>query len=420
LIGVSRDVTQRKLAEEKLRLSEARLQAILDNSPAVIYLKDIEGRYLLVNSRFETLFHLRSGGAVGRTDHDLFSQALADEFRTNDQKVITGLVPMEFEEITAEDGEAHTYISVKFPLISAEGTAYALCGISTDISERKRAEGQLRSAYSELAQNDAVLKRTVDELRATHEELKVTELQLIQAAKLECIGTLAAGVAHEVKNPLQTMLMGLHYLSQKLSPANEGIMLALQDMREAVTRANIIVCGLLELSADTKGEMKPDDLNVSIEHALDLVRHELASAQTIVVRRLAADLPLVTMDRGKIEQVLINLFINSIHAMPHGGTLAVSSQACDWSQELASNETLFFQFLPGDTLAVVRVQDTGHGIPERALSKIFDPFFTTKSAGHGTGLGLAVVKKIVAFHSGAVEIRNALPTGVLVTLVLKT
>lgn len=419
LIGISRDITERKQSQEKQRLSEARLQAILDNSPAVIYLKDTQGRYLLVNCRFEALFHVKRENIVCHTDHDLFPQEMADAFRANDDKVVAGLTAMEFEEVAPHDDGPHTYISVKFPLLNADGTAYAVCGISTDISARKRAEEQLRRAHTELTQSEGSLKATLQELKATHEELKATELQLIQAAKLECLGSLAAGVAHEVKNPLQTMLMGLHYLAHNLPANNEEAALVINDMREAVTRANAILRGLLELSADRKSERKAEDLNACIARSLELVHYEFVATKTTVVRQLAVDLPLVPMDRGKLEQVFINLFINALHAMSQGGTLTVTTRAVQWSEALASQERIFRLFKPGDTLAVAEVQDTGTGIPENLLPKIFDPFVTTKPAGHGTGLGLAVVKKIVDLHGGAIGIQNASPGGVRVTLLLK-
>jgi two-component system, NtrC family, sensor kinase len=294
-----------------------------------------------------------------------------------------------------------------------------VCGISTDISERKRGEEQLRRACTELSQRDESLKLTLQELQASHEELKASELQLIRAAKLECIGTMAAGVAHEVKNPLQTMLMGLDYLAHNLPANHEGITLALHDMRDAVTRAKAILRGLLELAADTKSATKAEDLNACVERSLWLLQYELGAARITVVRQLGVNLPLVPMDRGKMEQVFINLFINALHAMSQGGTLTVTTRVVQWGEDLASREHIFRQFKTGDTLAVTEVQDTGTGIPEALLPKVFDPFFTTKAAGHGTGLGLAVVKRIVDLHGGAVDIRNAPPGGVRVTLILK-
>jgi PAS domain S-box-containing protein len=417
--GLISDITERKQSAEKQRLSEARLQAIVDNSAAVIYLKDIEGRYLLVNCLFEALFHVKRKEVVGKSDYDLFPRKLAEAFRANDKKVVAGMAALEFEEVAPHDDGPHTYISVKFPLLDSTGNAYAVCGISTDISERKRGEEQLRRTCAELSQSDASLKATLVELQTAHEELKASESQLIRAAKLECVGTLAAGVVHEVKNPLQTMLMGLDYLAHKLPVTDEGIVLALGDMRDAVTRAKAILRGLLELAADTKTAPEPGDLNACVERSLWLLHHELGATETTVVRHLGVDLPLVTMDFGKMEQVFINLFINALHGMPQGGTLTVTTRVVPWSRDLASQEALFGQFKAGDTLAVTEVQDTGTGIPEALLPKVFDPFFTTKPAGHGTGLGLTVVKKIVDLHGGAIGIRNAPPGGVRVTLVLK-
>ena len=128
-----------------------------------------------------------------------------------------GEVPGPLEHrIIHKDGDIRWIRNVPVPQRDPQGRVVSYNGLISDITERKRAEEQLRRAYAELAQSEESLKVTLQELKAAHEELKATELQLIQAAKLECIGTLAAGVAHEVKNPLQTMLMGLHYLAHNL------------------------------------------------------------------------------------------------------------------------------------------------------------------------------------------------------------
>jgi len=137
-----------------------------------------------------------------------------------------------------------------------------------------------------------------------------------------------------------------------------------------VTRANAILRGLLELSADRKSERKAEDLNACIVRSLELMHYEFVATKTTVVRQLAVGLPLVPMDRGKMEQVLINLFINALHAMSQGGTLSVTTRAVPWSEHLASQERLFRQFKPGDTLAITEVQDTGTGIPENLLPKV--------------------------------------------------
>jgi PAS domain S-box-containing protein len=145
-----RDITERKRAEQSLRESQQMLQGIIDNSPAVIYVKDLEGRYLLVNRRFTELFHLSNEATVGRTDHDIFPQQVADAFRDMDRRVATAQHALAEEEVAPHDDGPHTYISVKCPLWDERGKPYAVFGISTDITERKRAETKQQSQLARL------------------------------------------------------------------------------------------------------------------------------------------------------------------------------------------------------------------------------------------------------------------------------
>jgi PAS domain S-box-containing protein len=134
------EIAQRKRAEEALQASQQQLQAILDNAPGAIYLKDRNGRYLLINRQFEVLFNITKEQVAGKTDYDLFAKDMADAFRANDQKVLDIQAALNFEEEASLDDGLHTYISNKFPLCDPAGVPYAICGISTDITQRKRAE----------------------------------------------------------------------------------------------------------------------------------------------------------------------------------------------------------------------------------------------------------------------------------------
>jgi signal transduction histidine kinase len=160
-------------------------------------------------------------------------------------------------------------------------------------------------------------------------------------------------------------------------------------------------------------------LNSLVEHSLRLINSEVTASQITVVRELGADLPQVRLDRGKMEQVFINLFINALQAMSQGGVLTVTTRHGRFGEDLKLSGPAFSQFKPGDPVVIAEVQDTGPGIPEGQLPRLFDPFFTTKPAGVGNGLGLSVVKKIVDLHGGAIDIRNAPPGGARVTLVLE-
>jgi PAS domain S-box-containing protein len=288
----------------------------------------------------------------------------------------------------------------------------AVANVVGGIIQRKRGEEQLKQALADLT-------TAHEELKATHEELKATELQLIQAAKLEAVGTLAAGVAHEVKNPLQTILMGLEYLTNNVRGLNDTTTTVLGDMQDAVTRANVIVRELLQFSAAKDFEPKAEDLNCVVERSLWLINNEIMALQINVVRKLGAGLPRVRLDRSKMEQIFLNLFHNALHAMSPGGVLTVTTVHRRFGEDIELSGPAFAQFKPGELVVVAEVQDNGKGIPKDHLAKVFDPFFTTKPAGVGTGLGLSVVKKIMDLHGGSIDIRNSPLAGVVVRLMLR-
>jgi PAS domain S-box-containing protein len=154
-LGIGNNITDRKRALASLRESEERLQALIDNAGSMIYIKNPQGQYLLINHQYETLFHLEKEAVKGKTDHDIFPKAIADTFRANDLEVLAAGALIKSEEVAPQSDGLHTYLSVKFPLFDSEGKIYAVCGISTDISDRKTAEVHLR-------QQEAFLKSIYD------------------------------------------------------------------------------------------------------------------------------------------------------------------------------------------------------------------------------------------------------------------
>jgi signal transduction histidine kinase len=329
--------------------------------------------------------------------------------------------------LTCHDNEALALEAVRHGaqdyLVKAKVDGKTVSRVIRYAIERKRAElklmaanGQLLQTNYDLARSEEALRRALDELRVSHQRLKTAQLQLIQAEKLECIGTLAAGVAHEVKNPLQTILMGVGYLAKNIPAGDDTVFMVLSDMREAVKRADAIVRDLLHLSLSRQIEMKEEDINAVLEHSLSFVNFDLTRSRVQVRRELARDLPPVRLDKQKTEQVFINLFMNAIHAMPRGGELVLRTSGSIWPADTTGDTS---KFQPGESLVRIEVEDNGIGIPSEKLRRIFEPFFTTKPNGLGTGLGLPVSKQIIDLHGGAIQLGPGSHGGARATILLK-
>ncbi len=270
-----------------------------------------------------------------------------------------------------------------------------------------------------LSTYETAVKTNLD-LVKTHEELKAAQAQLIEAEKLQSVGRLAAGVAHEVRNPLAILEMGVTFLADQA--CSEDTQVVLGEMKEAVARANIVITSLMEISSPRELGSADASLNEVIEAALTGLAKEFAGNQITVVKNLAKDLPASRLDRGKIEQVFLNVFTNAVHAMPDGGTLEVQSSVkalgADDVQYLVGDRS-GARLREGEKAVVVEVRDTGTGIAAENLGKVFEPFFSTKPTGKGMGLGLTVARKIVDAHHGAISLRNGESGGAVVTLMFK-
>jgi signal transduction histidine kinase len=222
---------------------------------------------------------------------------------------------------------------------------------------------------------------------------------------METVGRMAAGVAHEVKNPLMTLGMGADYFLQR-KPANGDEAALVKDMKEAVHRASNIINLMLDFSKPRPLQLADEDLNVIIENSLNLVRHQLLQQRINVVRQFQPGLPPLPLDRSRMEHVFLNLITNAAQAMAGGGTLTIRTAFHE------ANDSR-----PGEMPQVTaEIEDTGPGIPAEHLTKVFDPFYTTKAPGQGTGLGLAIVHKIVQIHGGAVTLGNRPEGGARATL----
>lgn len=354
--ALNKEMAERRLAEESIRTQAQLIRSIIDNSTAAIYVKDVEGRYLLANKKFLDLFKTDIDTVTGNTDFTLFPKDIANAFRANDVKVQEAQTPLEFEETAILEGGPHTYISVKFPLYNASGDIYAVCGISTDITARKHLE---------------------------KEHLKVQ--------KLESIGILAGGIAHDFNNILTGILANISILIE-CADKNDEKCKRLIEVEKATFRAKELTCQLLTFSKGGKPIKEIVHIGELIKECVDF---STRGSNIKCLYDIEDTLSPVEADIGQISQVINNLTINAKQAMPEGGILKVS----------ARNATLVIKETPpldDGQYIKISIEDQGIGISEEHLNKIFDPYFTTKK--EGSGLGLSSVYSIIKNHNGFIEV----------------
>jgi two-component system NtrC family sensor kinase len=251
------------------------------------------------------------------------------------------------------------------------------------------------AVYWGLAENEMCLPYLIDQLEEnlhqlaqSHKELTEAQQQLIQSEKMASVGQLAAGVAHEVNNPLGTILLYSHMLLEKLGvkdPRREE----LETIAKEATRCRDIVRGLLDFARQRKLQMENIDLNTILNEVLSLASKQPSFQKVEINKALDPSLPLVSGDPVQLKEVFLNIVSNAGEAMPKGGRVTVSSK-----------------FNNGGGNVEVAIHDTGHGVSPENLNKIFMPFFTTKKIGKGTGLGLAIAYGIVKMHRGSIDVES--------------
>ena len=234
------------------------------------------------------------------------------------------------------------------------------------------------------------------------EQLERTQKQLIQVEKMKSLGQLSASIAHEINNPLAGLLVYTRLLQKLLLTSsldrNKALDI-LSKMDLAITHSSKLVSNLLDFARQTPPDLKPVEISKVIDQAISLVGHQAQLTKIKLIREETPSLPLVKGDSGQLQQVLINLIVNAIQAMPNGGELKIIS------------------FTDGD-LVKVAIQDIGEGIPPENMDKLFTPFFSTKDEVKGVGLGLAVSYGIIQSHGGNIEVQSQLGKGSTFTVSL--
>jgi PAS domain S-box-containing protein len=343
---------------EALRKSEEKYRSLVESAEDFIFTVDESGRFQSVNNFTANFFGGTPSQFVGQPLTVLFSEAIARQQRK--------LIRMVFEfgksvrdEFMLEMGEHHTWLSANFmPIKDEQERVVSVLCIARDITENKKLENQL-----------------------------------INTEKLASMGTLAAGVAHELNNPLGVMLGFTDLLLEKCDNDSQDY----QDLK-TIERHSLhckqVVENLLSYARQGEGEAEYCDINEAIGEIVGVVKHSLEMNDVELRMTLTEDLPKVKGDLRQMQQVFLNLINNAVAAMKGGGVLTIQT-ALD----------------AGQGKVRVTVQDTGHGIRDDYMEKIFDPFFTTKSEGEGTGLGLFVSHGIVTKYEGTITCQSRTENG---------
>ena len=368
---------ERVLAEIRTRnaltQSERRFQAFMDNSPAVAFLKDEEGRLVYANTVFEQTFQLSQADWYQKSDCELWPQEIAQALRKNDLRVLEEQKTLEVvEQFRSRDtGEAQQWLSFKFPVHDIDG-APLIGGVAIEITERTKSEEALRS----------------------------TQDQLRQAQKMEAVGRLAGGVAHDFNN-LLTVILGYSQMILGDLGAQHPLRTDIEEIHHAAQRSSALTRQLLTFSRQQVFNPQVLNLNATVGNVEKLLRRIIGD-DVLLQTSLNCHQSHVLADVGQMEQVIVNLAVNARDAMPEGGHLIVETADVECDEAFS---TAHLNVAPG-RYAMLAVSDTGHGMSQETQTRIFEPFYTTKASGQGTGLGLATVYGIISQNGGHIFVQS--------------
>jgi PAS domain S-box-containing protein len=376
IVAIGRDVSRQKQAQQALRESEEFMRQVIDTTPACIFIKDYQGKFLLVNKMMADFHNSTPEEMVGKREQDITSSSdeqvmEVEKFLADDRKVIDSGKPLLIpEEIyTLPNGETVWLQTTKIPL-TLKGNPRCVLGIAFNISTRKKAQ----------------------------EALRQSEENLIQSQKMEAVGRLAGGIAHDFNN-LLTAIIGYSEILKIKESLDEDAEDNVKEILKAAKRAAELIQQLLAFSRKQILRPKVINLNKLVAETESMLRR-LIGEDIDIVTRFASDLWNVKADPGQLDQVIMNMVVNARDAMPRGGELTLETE------NVYLDKSYFSGHIKGDPgeYVLLSVSDTGRGMSPRTRELIFEPFFTTKEKG--TGLGLATVYGIIKQSGGYIWVNS--------------
>jgi two-component system NtrC family sensor kinase len=434
IVCTFKDITARKQVEEKLKEIQRQQQAILNNIPDIAWLKDKESRFIAVNEPFGKACGLSPETLVGKTDLDIWPGALAVRYRADDREVmLSGRRKCVEEPLADKEGKIQWIETIKTPIYNDKNEIIGTTGIARDITDRKKIQGELEKKNRELAEvnknlelKEKALENILLDLQRAHKELKNAQGQLVQSEKLASIGQLAAGMAHEINNPVGFIASNLSILRKYIKHISkvlqsydvlksaarrkdakkvEEALIAvggiekeldlkyiltdvdtlLNDSEQGADRIRKLVNDLRTFSRRGEDSRAPADLNEVLDGILNIVWNEIKYKAEL--HKEYGKIPSVSCNAQQMGQVFMNVLINAVQAIKEKGVITIRTYADEKN-------------------VCVEISDTGKGIHPEILSKIFDPFYTTKKVGEGTGLGLSISYELVKKHNGDIAVKS--------------
>ena len=355
-------ITDQVLLQRKFESAELKFQSFIDSAHDWISVKDLDGRYLIVNKIIAHSLHLEPEDFIGKKPEDMLPPELWKMIRQHDREVIHDDCYHTYSETILIDGRNRHFQTARFPLKDYKNSTIGVCTIMRDVTSEKN-----------------------------------LSKQLVQAEKLAAIGKLAAGVAHEINNPLTGVLAYAEDMADEMSnddPHKEDLKVIIRE----TLRCRDIVRNLLDFSRQESPKLEKIDPNQIVDRSLLLIV-KLPQFRNIEIKeKLKAKIPTIQGDPSQLQQVLLNFMLNSAEAMQGKGSITITTK-----------------YDRKHDKCIIAVEDTGPGIPENLRDKIFEPFFSTKGTN---GLGLAVGWGIIERHHGTIEVDKTKSGGALFRIIL--
>ncbi len=360
------------------------LLGVIDATPDAIFVKDLEGKYVLVNQAAARFVGRTPEEAVGLRDHELYTEETAKRFIEDDKAVLAAGEPMSFEGVATSHAGTQAYLVTKGVYRDKNGKILGIYGISHDITE----------------------------LRAAQDTLEQTRQALFRSQKMEAVGQLTGGIAHDFNNILMVILGNLELLRMRLPHVDDASTELIDETLRATRHGQDLTGDLLAFSRRRQLNPQPVAINALVDNIVRLLTRTLGASVKITTAT-SRDAGVALVDPSALEAAILNVALNARDAMPGGGTLTIRTSKIAITQAPRTDDDL-----PIGQYGLLAIQDTGTGMPADVAQRVFEPFFTTKTGGGGSGLGLSMVYGFAKQSGGAVTITSEAGRGTTVTLYL--